>query len=126
MPATSEKAVREIVRERSQGLCERCGYGGGQTLHHRLKRSHLPRNDQWQVWNCAMLCGDGVRGCHGWVEHFPNDAAGEGWHVRPWEDPAEKKVLYQGRWAFLGKFGSVDYETFPSFGGRDCTPVSGV
>lgn len=106
----NEKQVRKLVHERADGLCERCGSGYGQTLHHRKKRSHLPKKDQWQVSNCAMLCGDGTRGCHGWVEANPNKAELEGWHCRPWVDPELLQVRYQQRWAWLKPDGTVGFE----------------
>lgn len=57
-----------------------------------------------------MLCGDGVRGCHGWVTANPNAAAEEGWHVRPWQESLEIPVLYHGsRFARLTIEGMVDY-----------------
>lgn len=91
----NEKVCRGVVLLRSEGLCERCT-GYGQTVHHRKKRSHLSKKEMWLPSNCVLLCGDGVRGCHGWVEHHPDLAATEGFHVRPWEDPAEIPVLWRG------------------------------
>lgn len=78
--------------------CERCGmnalYPGGKlvTLHHRLKRSQLHRIRHWEPANCVWLCGDGVTGCHGWVEANPVAAREEGFHVQPWEEPTEVGV----------------------------------
>lgn len=54
-----------------------------------------------------MLCGHGTAGCHGWVESNPNAAEAEGWHVRPWQDPAEIPVLYRGALALLTEDGKV-------------------
>jgi len=47
-----------------------------------------------------MLCGHGTTpdGCHSWVEHNPNAAEAEGFHVRPWNDPVVTPVLlHHGR-----------------------------
>lgn len=36
--------------------------------------------------NGVPLCGDGVRGCHGWAERHPDDAALLGWRLRPGQE----------------------------------------
>lgn len=79
----SEKKTRALVNERSDGLCERCSCPG-HSIHHRLK---LSQGGPWSASNCVRLCGDGVRLCHGWVEHNPDAARAEGFHVRSFEDP---------------------------------------
>lgn len=56
-----------------------------------------------------MLCGDGVRLCHGWVTQNPAKAHKEGWHVKPWEESADIPLLYRGRWALLTESGEVHY-----------------
>lgn len=89
----NEKLCREIVKTRSGGLCERCCRGGATTMHHRKKRS---QGGLWTPENIVALDGHGTTGCHGWVEHNPNAAAEQGWHVRPWEEPADIPVLYRG------------------------------
>lgn len=101
----SEKECRRIVKERSEGFCERCCRGTALTLHHRKKRS---QGGGWTAANCVMLCGHGTVGCHGWVEHNPDAAALTGWHVRPWDEPSEVRVLYRGSdWAYLLSDGKV-------------------
>lgn len=86
-----EKRCRTLVTGRADALgegvcCERCGSMSACTLHHRRKRSQLPRHRFWEPSNCVMLCGDGTHGCHGWVEHNPDDARLEGFHVRAYEE----------------------------------------
>ena len=92
----NEQECRDIALARATvgGVtrCERCGAYGLLTLHHRRKRSHLPRIRYWEPSNCVMLCGDGVRGCHGWVENHPQLAAGEGFHVWAHQEPGEVLV----------------------------------
>lgn len=44
--------------------CSLCGNTDRLSLHHILKH---PRDDVEA--NLVMLCGDGVRGCHGLIEH---------------------------------------------------------
>lgn len=78
-------------------------------MHHRKKRS---QGGQWDPINIVALCGHGTAGCHGWVEHNPNKAADQGWHVRPWRDPADIPVLYHGKtWAHLTVEGDICYGT---------------
>lgn len=80
-------------------------------MHHRKKRSHLTKGTHWDdVTNIGALCGSGVTGCHGYVEANPKIAESEGWHCRPWQDPAEIPVLYRGQWARLTADGKVDLE----------------
>lgn len=55
-----------------------------------------------------LLCGTGVQGCHGWVEHHPDAAHGEGFHVRPWEQPGGVAVHWRkSRWVFLKEDGEL-------------------
>lgn len=102
-----EKPCRQIAKQRSGQRCERCSQYGLTTLHHRKKRG---QGGMWDPTNCVMLCGHGTTGCHGWVEHNPNAAEVEGFHVRPWLHPAEVKLLYQGRWALLTDDGKIEYQ----------------
>ena len=100
----SEKATRLLVRERSDGLCERCGQVG-HTVHHRRKRS---AGGPWSGSNCVLLCGDGVRGCHGRAEHYPNAMREEGFHVRSYEDEHKIPVLRFGTFVLLRDDGTVE------------------
>ncbi|QSM04673.1 hypothetical protein PROPHIGD54-2_73 [Mycobacterium phage prophiGD54-2] len=93
----TERQCRIEVLRRSGGLCERCGIGGGLSMHHRKKRS---QGGPWSLDNIVHVCGHGTVGCHGWIEHNPNAAHSEGYHVRPWEEPASIPI-YQHH---LGKF----------------------
>lgn len=93
----SEKYCRAVAEGRATRplgflACERCGGHDPCTLHHRRKRSHLPKNRLWEPSNCVILCGHGTAGCHGWVEHNPAAALEEGWHVPSWMEPAEVAV----------------------------------
>ena len=101
MTEWTERTARAALRVRnhmdrsgpSLGSCERCARWSVLTLHHRMKRG---QGGTWSPANCVMVCGDGTRGCHGWIEGHPDAAAEEGFHVRPWEDPAAREVLI--RW----------------------------
>lgn len=62
-------------------------------MHHRKKRG---QGGPWSPENIVAVCGSGTTGCHGWIEGHPNAAAETGFHVRPWQDPAQIPVLYRG------------------------------
>lgn len=79
-----ESRTRKLVAVRSGGVCERCGLRDAESVHHRLKKS---QGGRWSPANCVAVCGDGVRGCHGYIEEHPDAAFAEGFHVRPWCDP---------------------------------------
>lgn len=84
-------------------MCERCG-AQAHSVHHRRKRS---QGGRWTPSNCVHVCGDGVRGCHGWFEHNPNKARDEGFHVRSFEDEREVPVLIFGKLSLLDDEGGV-------------------
>lgn len=94
----NEATCRKIVKRRATAAtgfpaCERCGrMDMALSLHHRRKRSHLPKSRLWEPSNCVMLCGDGVQGCHGWVEANPLLARQQGWHVRSFEEARDVPV----------------------------------
>ena len=96
-----------LIAERAGWLCERCGCAG-QSVHHRKKRS---QGGGWSWENLVFVCGTGTTGCHGWIEHNPNDAEWEGFHVRPWQQSAAIPVKYQGEWALLLPDGGIQYES---------------
>lgn len=57
----------------------------------------------------VALCGHGTVGCHGWVEHNPDEAAEFGWHVRPWETPADVPVYWRSSdWVKLDVNGGIE------------------
>lgn len=105
----NEKMARTIVRERSENLCERCGLYGT-TVHHRKNRS---QGGKWNPANCVALCGDGTRGCHGWVTMHPLQAREGGWHIHPMADEYDSYLeLWQagGRRVLLNVDGSFEID----------------
>lgn len=100
-----ESATRTVVAARSGGVCERCGQRPAQSVHHRLKRG---QGGPWSPSNCVHLCGDGTQYCHGVVEHYPDSARLGGFHVRPWEHPADVRLRYRHtEWVLLRDDGTV-------------------
>lgn len=95
------------VLARDAFRCVRCGApaqgerGRDWSLQHRKKRSAGVDN---RPCNLITLCGDGVSGCHGWVEANPARAAYEGgWAVSRYADPEREPVLVDrgSRWTYL-------------------------
>ncbi|ALA06582.1 HNH endonuclease [Mycobacterium phage Lumos] len=104
--ASGEAYCRRVLKDRSGGFCERCTRWGHLTLHHRKKRS---QGGLWTPDNCVLLCGHGTTGCHGWIEHHPDRAEAQGWHVRPWQEPSEVPVLWRGNeWSLLTPEGTIN------------------
>ncbi|WP_432420793.1 HNH endonuclease [Nocardia farcinica] len=101
--AGAEEHGREIVATRSGGRCERCGQFGT-TVHHRRKRS---QGGRWDASNLLALCGDGVRGCHGWAEANPSAAHEAGYWLRHGEQSTATPVLRLGRLVLLDDDGQV-------------------
>lgn len=106
------KACRTIVEVRAGLNCERCNvyvHVRGLTMHHRVK---LSQGGLWTPQNVVRLCGHGTTrdGCHCWVEHNPDDAEVEGFHVRPWNDPATIPILLRGVSTFLTADGGYRHE----------------
>lgn len=64
---------RQVVNERSQRRCERCG-GVGTDWHHRRRRN-VRDSHQHEACNGVLLC----RTCHSWAHLHPRDAREEGW-----------------------------------------------
>lgn len=74
--------MRDLVKGRAGQNCERCAVGvmHGE-IHHRKNRS---QGGQHTLQNLVFLCPP----CHQWVTVHPRVAGVEGWHVKPWCDPA--------------------------------------
>lgn len=98
------KRVRDIVIEREDHCCIRCGqWAEGGSLHHRRLRS---AGGKHTVENLVLIHGSGVTGCHGWCHANPLDALAEGLIVRGYHDPAERPVKVYGHgWVYLSADG---------------------
>lgn len=90
----NETTCREIVRIRSGGVCEVCGKHRAESMHHRKNRS---QGGKWTPGNILHTCGDGTRGCHGWITEHPALAHSSGHAVKSFEDPLDvPAVLHHG------------------------------
>lgn len=49
--------------------------GQGESMHHRNKAG---QGGLWTPSNILHTCGDGTRGCHGWIEANPASARRKG------------------------------------------------
>jgi len=78
---------RPIVKARSHGTCEvripGVCLGRAESMHHRQREGVGPS----LPYNLLHLCGDGTRGCHGYIEHHRTEAIEKGWIVNTWDDP---------------------------------------
>lgn len=86
--------TREIILERSQGVCERCAAGPVEQLHHRRARGAggSKRADTNTPANAFGLCEP----CHRYVESHRTEALEMGWLVRQGHDPEHVPVMYRG------------------------------
>ena len=90
-------ATSTLLWQRAGGRCELCGLSlasGPYSRHHRRPRrmGGTRRPDVHSLPNLLLLCGDGVRGCHGRVESDRAEALAEGWLLHDGEDPATTPV----------------------------------
>ncbi len=91
---------REIIRERSGGVCELCRSRPATNMHHRRPRGmggtkqkiHTP------AW-ILDTCGSGIHGCHGLIESYRNIAYTNGWLLRAHQHPATTPA-----WLFRSMF----------------------
>jgi hypothetical protein len=85
-----DAATAAQVLQRDGG-CVRCGgalhgrRGVDYSIHHRKLRSQGLDNSLSAL---VALCGDGVRGCHGWAHHNRDDARDLGLIIKPTAVPA--------------------------------------
>lgn len=96
----AEQPARDVVRQRSGGVCEACGSAEAREWHHRKNRS---QGGEWSAANGLHLCPPD----HKWVTEHPEQAAMNGWALRSWEDPLTKPVYYRGRWVVLDSEGGL-------------------
>ena len=92
---TPSRATTDLVDERDDRSCVRCGvslevaYG---SRHHRQLRRHGDHSPA----NLVLLCGSGTTGDHGWVHSHPQAARDVGMIVPSWV-AADRAPLYVAR-----------------------------
>lgn len=90
----SEQTARAVVYARSQGRCEVCAGYSADSVHHRMKEGR-----PWEPANLLHVCGDGTRGCHGWIEAHPTHARALGlWLPRGVDYTAWPAWLHPTMW----------------------------
>lgn len=109
-----EKTCRKIVKERSGGFCEAAiplvCTGKAQTMHHRRKAG---QGGPWWPTNILHVCGDGTRGCHGWIEANATRANERGLWLFNTQSPLREPVSMTWRgissWFLLLPHGGVQW-----------------
>ena len=103
-----ERRARDLVRERSSGICERCSAARAQHWHHRLDRS---LGGKWHPANGLHTCPP----CHLDVTSPFGERRAlclrNGWVLETHQDPLKVPVLmrhgYVFDWFFLLDDGSL-------------------
>lgn len=126
------KTRRLEVLARDEGRCVRCGAHVADPLdgtpwaqwsiQHRKPRGAGGTKDPAinAIENLIVLCGDGVRGCHGWVESNRVESRRLGYSVPQWQDPAVVPVAHR---TWVWAWPHPDGEWVPAVHG--VTPVTG-
>jgi 5-methylcytosine-specific restriction enzyme A len=111
--------VRDLIRDRAAGNCERCGdlnnvRDHGAQVHHRRPRGMggTKRDSTNGPSNGLHLCGM----CHRVVENNREISLNLGQLVRQQQDPKTVPVLYRGQWVLLDDDGYT-YEIPAPVGG---------
>lgn len=104
--------TRTRILMRDGYACQRCSVAPGDSypgisLQHRVARQMGGTNRPHVALpgNGLTLCGDGTRGCHGWVERNPERAERLGYAVPSWADPTTVPVYTPGGWWLLDNLG---------------------
>ena len=100
--------VRDQVRLRAGGACERCGQSlvnRPASIHHRRPRGMGGSKNMDTVANLVVLCGSGTTGCHGYIESHRSQAIADGWLVprREFRSPEAVPVMIYGKAYFVGE-----------------------
>ena len=90
--------ARGAIFEIGQGRCIGCGRTDVTCQHRRPRGMGGTSNIAiGHPANGVPLCGDGVRGCHGWAEKNREDARLLGWLLAP-EEPALGTPFWSRGW----------------------------
>lgn len=99
--------TRQVIQDRSQGICEICGIRPVQQHHHRRPRGmgSSRRADTNTPANAIGACEPD----HRYIEANRSEALEKGWLVRQGHSPEDTFMLYRGEWAYLTVDGGVEY-----------------
>lgn len=81
----TEQQCRQLVRERSHGVCEICLQARATDMSHRRARS---QGGHWTPANILHAC----RPCHHWLETHPVSGHDHGWRLWTGDDPLTTPV----------------------------------
>lgn len=99
-----EEAARKIVRARDGHRCQMCGASVlniPSSVHHRRRRGMGGSALLERPSNLVRLCGDGVQGCHGFVESNRTQSTTRGWLLGYLDDPEATPLLCFDGWFVL-------------------------
>lgn len=96
----TEQKCRKVIRARSDGRCEVCGFAEAIQAHHRKNRS---QGGLWAAENMLHLC----LACHKHITEHPTESYRCGWSVRSGHDPSTTPVLRRREWVLLTDTGAV-------------------
>lgn len=126
------RATRDVVLDRSMGVCEMCGirlyapprgWLSPHAIHHRQPRQMggTSRPEINSPANLLLLCDGKPNACHPWIESHRAAAYELGLLVRAGADPAKKPVVLEGNdWYLLTDDGHRAFvETRDDSGGSD-------
>lgn len=107
MTAAFSAATKNLVTERADNRCERCGLPvfGGRNFHHRRARGigSTVRSESSSPANCLLLHPS----CHEYIESHRAESHAKGWLVHQWEDPRLVPVLVKGALLLLREDGTM-------------------
>ncbi len=104
-----QDAARRIVRQRDGHRCQMCGASVlniPSSVHHRRRRGMGGSALLERASNLVRLCGDGVRGCHGFVESNRTHAGEIGWLLGFLDNPESTPLLCFDGWHLLDDSGN--------------------
>lgn len=84
--SSEEKDCREVVKNRSGGLCEICGKRSATDMAHRVGAG---QNGKWMPANILHAC----RFCHSYNHDNPKNSYDHGWHLQSHLNPLKEPVL---------------------------------
>lgn len=117
-----ERQCRQVVAERSEGMCEKCGLPSGLEKAHRIARS---QGGKWEPSNILDLCHT----CHHGNHSTPQLAYDHGWHLRghmtvTTTAPVLMRKGWRVGWALLDDQGGVEWVDGPAWDEMHMTPRS--